>query len=454
MRAKDAKYQKIKRTQGCCILWYDFKSVGFYCFVPCTIQQWHHLYGKFYSIKNYGFDILMLDLIKLPEFLCTSIFSLYCEAIFDRSGRYVITGSDDLSGQDLSMETAFCLASCRWTLKVVALARWLPISVLLDTQEVRHLHVQSPAKLSFIQLLSSSDDGTCRFLGCKGMIGVSRSTNISSSNNSLGAPSDIMLCITMLVELYLSTGSSDRHAGVKAGRWEIQGQAYHLKVPPPLSSMPPPTTSLRGGHGKEIASKLLVGVNMIYACGDRIVHDSMSWCLWILFSVAVCLDMLLLMTYVLDVHPFNPRIAMSAGYDGKTILWDAKAKSQKDAKYDQETQLAPYRRNMQDPLCDSSMLPYPEPYQSMYQRRRFGALGIEWRPPSIKCAVGTDVGLGKNTKCCLGRFGREYNVNEDFSSEEKGHLSDSSCNDPDCSEDEKIRQSQNRRSKGKNLFQK
>lgn len=27
-------------------------------------------------------------------------------------------------------------------------------------------------------------------------------------------------------------------------------------------------------------------------------------------------------TYVLDVHPFNPRIAMSSGYDGKTIVWD------------------------------------------------------------------------------------------------------------------------------------
>jgi PH-interacting protein len=24
----------------------------------------------------------------------------------------------------------------------------------------------------------------------------------------------------------------------------------------------------------------------------------------------------------MDVHPFNPRIAMSAGYDGKTIVWD------------------------------------------------------------------------------------------------------------------------------------
>jgi len=30
----------------------------------------------------------------------------------------------------------------------------------------------------------------------------------------------------------------------------------------------------------------------------------------------------LLQTYVLDVHPFNPRIAMSAGYDGRTIVWD------------------------------------------------------------------------------------------------------------------------------------
>ena len=31
-------------------------------------------------------------------------------------------------------------------------------------------------------------------------------------------------------------------------------------------------------------------------------------------------------TYVLDVHPFNPRIAMSAGYDGRTIVWDVSFK--------------------------------------------------------------------------------------------------------------------------------
>lgn len=38
---------------------------------------------------------------------------MYFVAIFDRSGRFVITGSDDRLVKIWSMETAFCLASCR-----------------------------------------------------------------------------------------------------------------------------------------------------------------------------------------------------------------------------------------------------------------------------------------------------------------------------------------------------
>lgn len=34
-------------------------------------------------------------------------------AIFDRSGRYVITGSDDRLVKIWSMDTAYCLVSCR-----------------------------------------------------------------------------------------------------------------------------------------------------------------------------------------------------------------------------------------------------------------------------------------------------------------------------------------------------
>jgi PH-interacting protein len=42
------------------------------------------------------------------------------------------------------------------------------------------------------------------------------------------------------------------------------------------------------------------------------------------------------------------------------------------------------------------MMPYPEPYQSMYQKRRLGALGIEWQPSSIKYTVGLDFGPGQD----------------------------------------------------------
>lgn len=39
------------------------------------------------------------------------------------------------------------------------------------------------------------------------------------------------------------------------------------------------------------------------------------------------------------------------------------------------------------------MIPYPEPYQSGYQQRRLGALGIEWRPSPLRFAVGIDFSL-------------------------------------------------------------
>lgn len=42
------------------------------------------------------------------------------------------------------------------------------------------------------------------------------------------------------------------------------------------------------------------------------------------------------------------------------------------------------------------MMPYPEPYQSMYQKRRLGALGIEWQPSSTKYTVGLDFGPGQD----------------------------------------------------------
>lgn len=128
------------------------------------------------------------------------------------------------------------------------------------------------------------------------------------------------------------------------------------------------------------------------------------------------------------------------------------------------------------------MLPYPDPYQSIYQRRRLGALGIEWRPSSIKFAVGTDIGLGQDIMPIadldiviepLPEFidamvfependvinddtDSEYNVTEEFSSgDDQVSLSNNSTSDSECSEDEnkvELRYRDGlRRSKRKNL---
>ncbi|KAL3648108.1 hypothetical protein CASFOL_009076 [Castilleja foliolosa] len=594
--------------------------------------------------------------------------AVYC-AIFDRSGRYVITGSDDRLVKIWSMETALSLASCRghegditdlsvssnnavvasasndFTIRVWRLPDGYPVSVLRGHTGAVTAIVFSPTPRPQTQyhLLSSSDDGTCRVWDARYSQMRPRvylpkpsdaSTGTSSGLPSASAPSStalqnhqILCCAFNANGTVFVTGSSDTFARVwsckpntddpdqvcheidilaghendvnyvqfsscagtsrssppeltaednipklktswsnhynivtcsrdgsaiiwvprsrrshgKAGRWV---KAYHLKVPPPPMPLQPP----RGGPRQRYLPTPR-GVNMIvWSLDNRFVLAAIMdnrICVWNANdgSLVHSLAGHTASTYVLDVHPFNPRIAMSAGYDGKTILWDiwegtpirvyeiggrfklvdgkfsqdgtsivlsddmgqiyllntGEGESQKDAQYeqfflgdyrpltqdthgnvvDQETQLAPYVRNIQDPLCSSSMLPYPEPYQSKYQQRRLGALGIEWRPSSMKFAVGTDIGIGPEFQILplpdldtvlepLPDYvdamfwependimnddnDSEYNVTEEnFSDEQCPSVSTSS--DSDCSEQGKLMRSQKdstRRSKRK-----
>ncbi|KAK6118118.1 hypothetical protein DH2020_048102 [Rehmannia glutinosa] len=598
--------------------------------------------------------------------------AVYC-AIFDRSGRYVITGSDDRLVKIWSMETALCLASCRghegditdlsvssnnalvasasndFTIRVWRLPDGYPISVLRGHTGSVTAIAFTPRPNTPYHLLSSSDDGTCRVWEarssqCRPRVYLPKPADASTGTSS-GLPSasassstalqghQILCCAYNANGTVFVTGSSDTFARVwnackpntddpdqvfhemdilaghendvnyvqfsgcavasrsspsdsfiednipkfknswfnhenivtcsrdgsaiiwgprsrrshgKVGRWV---KAYHLKVPPPPMPPRPP----RGGPRQRYLPTPR-GVNMIvWSLDNRFVLAAIMdnrICVWNANdgSLVHSLAGHTASTYVLDVHPFNPRIAMSAGYDGKTILWDiwegtpirvyeiggrfklvdgkfsqdgtsivlsddvgqiyllntGEGESQKDAKYDQfflgdyrpltqdthgnvvdqETQLAPYVRNIQDPLCDSSMLPYPEPYQSMYQQRRLGALGIEWRPSSIKFAVGTDIGMGQEFQILpladldvvlepLPDYvdamywependvmnddnDSEYNVTEEYFSDEQTCLSDSTSNNSDCSEEDKGTRSQKdimRRSKRKKSVQ-
>ncbi|CAL5184297.1 unnamed protein product [Lathyrus oleraceus] len=569
--------------------------------------------------------------------------AVYC-AIFDRSGRYVITGSDDRLVKIWSMETAYSLASCRGhegditdlavssnnalvasssndcVIRVWRLPDGLPISVLRGHTGAVTAIAFSPRPSAVYQLLSSSDDGTCRIWDArhtqsnprlyvpKPFDSVGRSSGQSS--NTMPQSHQIFCCAFNANGTVFVTGSSDNLARVwnacklsmedtdqpnheidvlsghendvnyvqfsgcavasrfsttetwkeenvpkfknswlnhdnivtcsrdgsaiiwipksrrshgKSGRW---ARAYHLKVPSP----PMPPQPQRGGPRQRILPTPR-GVNMIvWSLDNRFVLAAIMdcrICVWNASdgSLVHSLTGHTESTYVLDVHPFNPRIAMSAGYDGRTIVWDiweglpiriyeisrfklvdgkfspdgtsiilsddvgqlyilstGQGESQKDAKYDQfflgdyrpliqdthgnvldqETQLIPYRRNVQDSLCDSAMIPYPEPYQSEFQKRRLGALGIEWHPSSLKLAVGPDFSLDPEYHMLpladldmltepLPEFidamdwvpeievfaddtDSEYNLTEDSSSRgEKGYSSSSASGDPGCS---------------------
>ncbi|PIA61119.1 hypothetical protein AQUCO_00300561v1 [Aquilegia coerulea] len=573
--------------------------------------------------------------------------AVYC-AIFDRSGRYVITGSDDRLVKIWSMETAFCLASCRghdgditdlavssnnaWVasasndciIRVWRLPDGLPIAVLRGHTGAVTAIAFSPRPSSATHLLSSSDDGTCRIWDIRHTnmsprvyvpkpLDAGKSTGPSSSTGpspGTAPPSHQILCCAYNANgTVFVTGSSDTFARVwnacksngddptqpnyemdllsghendvnyvqfsgcsvasrfyaessnednipkfknswftrdnivtcsrdgtaiiwvpksrrshsKFGRWS---KAYHLKVPPP----PMPPQPVRGGPRQRLLPTPR-GVNMIvWSLDNRFVLAAIMDCRICVWNAA---DGSLVhsltghseSTYVLDVHPFNPRVAMSAGYDGKTIVWDiwegtplriydigrfklvdgkfspdgtsiilsddvgqiyilntGQGESQKDAKYDQfflgdyrtliqdthgnvldqETQLAPYWRNIHDMLCDSSMMPYPEPYQSMYQQRRLGALGIERRYSSVNFSVGpVDVNSIQDYQMVplpdldriiepLPEFldamdwepenevqsednDSEYNVTDDPSEGEKGSLGTISSGDSECS---------------------
>lgn len=112
------------------------------------------------------------------------------------------------------------------------------------------------------------------------------------------------------------------------------------------------------------------------------------------------------------------------------------------------------------------MIPYPEPYQSAYQKRRLGALGSEWRPSSLRLAVGPDFSLDPDFQMLpladldmlltepLPEFvdamdwepenemqsddaDSEYNITEDYSTGgEQGSLSSNPSVDPECSEED------------------
>lgn len=173
--------------------------------------------------------------------------AVYC-AILDRSGRYVITGSDDRLVKIWSMETAYCLASCRGhdgditdlavssnnalvasssndcVIRVWRLPDGLPISILRGHTGAVTAIAFSPRPNAVYQLLSSSDDGTCRIWDARHTQSVPRlyvprppdSLGKSSGPSSSTFPQShqIFCCAFNANGTVFVTGSSDNLARV------------------------------------------------------------------------------------------------------------------------------------------------------------------------------------------------------------------------------------------------
>eukprot|EP00897_Mesotaenium_endlicherianum_P009972 jgi/Mesen1/9002/ME000056S08408 len=447
---------------------------------------------------------LLLDRLQHIKTLRGHRNAVYC-AVFDKTGRYVVTGSDDRLVKIWSMETGLCLRSCRGhsgditdlavscdnrlvasasndhTIRVWDLPRGMPVSVLMGHSLPVTAIAFSPRWQSPNLLLSSSEDGTCRIWDARDSSLNSRvympslvqgqpvprsQLPVQPGNLPGEAPSQILCCAFNADGTIFVTGSADKLARVwdarkwqdditgrpnfeldvlrghendvnyvqfrapalgrragrlagwlwvhgKAGSWQLK---YHLKVPPP----PLPPASLRVGGGRQKLLNSPTGVNMIvWSLDNKYVLASIMDCRICVWNAG---DGKLLhslhghskQTYVLDVHPFDPRLAMSAGYDGKVIIWDIKrgvavkefcissfqlvdghfspdgtslivsdevgqiyfVSTGGEAQWPlaQEDQVSGTERE------GGTLSPYPEPFQSIFQQRRLGALGISWQP--------------------------------------------------------------------------
>lgn len=67
---------------------------------------------------------------------------------------------------------------------------------------------------------------------------------------------------------------------------------------------------------------ILIAFDVLVLFAKELLLGLLFLCKLMLFVYIILSLLSLMQTYVLDVHPFNPRIAMSSGYDGKTIIWD------------------------------------------------------------------------------------------------------------------------------------
>uniref|UniRef100_A0A8C9T218 Bromodomain and WD repeat domain containing 3 n=1 Tax=Scleropages formosus TaxID=113540 RepID=A0A8C9T218_SCLFO len=315
--------------------------------------------------------------MKMHRRILGHLSSVYCVA-FDRTGRRIFTGSDDClvkiwatdNGRLLSTlrghaaeisdmavnyeNTLIASASCDTVIRVWCLRTCAPITVLQG----------HGAAITSIQF-SPSAKGTTRYLASTGADGM-----VCFWQLSAGALRSVIMCQFVLTPIspplaggmFFATGSTDHSIRVYylgsaeptrfseldthtdkvvavqfcnnsdrfvSGSRDGTARVWHYQQQEWKSIVLDMTTRLPGSSSGSCEDKMtkLVVTMVAWDCADRTVITAVSNYLLKVWSSTTGQLLHVLSghddeVFVLEAHPFDPRIMLSAGHDGNIYVWD------------------------------------------------------------------------------------------------------------------------------------
>uniref|UniRef100_A0A8C2DLQ5 Bromodomain and WD repeat domain containing 3 n=1 Tax=Cyprinus carpio TaxID=7962 RepID=A0A8C2DLQ5_CYPCA len=300
--------------------------------------------------------------MKMHRRILGHLSSVYCVA-FDRTGRRIFTGSDDclvkiwatddgrllatlrghaaeISDMTVNFEnTLLASASCDKVIRVWCLRTCAPVAVLQGhTASITSIQFSPSALGSSRYLATTGADGMVCFwqwnslsmkfddLPVKFMERSRPGVQISCSSFSSGGlflatgGTDHMIRVYYLgtgkpVNLRFVSGSRDGTARI----WNYQQQEWK-------STVLDMTTRLPGSVCDDKSTKLVVTMVAWDRC-DRSIITAVSNCLLKVWNSANGQLLHVLSghddeVFVLEAHPFDSRILLSAGHDGNIYIWD------------------------------------------------------------------------------------------------------------------------------------
>uniref|UniRef100_A0A8C1D720 Bromodomain and WD repeat domain containing 3 n=1 Tax=Cyprinus carpio carpio TaxID=630221 RepID=A0A8C1D720_CYPCA len=332
------------------------------CAKPPTIVESTLSSRKWLARFGHALPSCTYQHMKMHRRILGHLSSVYCVA-FDRTGRRIFTGSDDclvkiwatddgrllatlrghaaeISDMTVNFEnTLLASASCDKVIRVWCLRTCAPVAVLQGhTASITSIQFSPSALGSSRYLATTGADGMVCFwqwnslsmndLPVKFMERSRPGVQISCSSFSSGGlflatgGTDHMIRVYYLgtgkpVNLRFVSGSRDGTARI----WHYQQQEWKSTVLDMTTRLPGAVIS-----GDDKSTKLVVTMVAWDRC-DRSIITAVSNCLLKVWNSANGQLLHVLSghddeVFVLEAHPFDSRILLSAGHDGNIYIWD------------------------------------------------------------------------------------------------------------------------------------